>query len=104
MYSTVSNTKASGDISFNKFMNATMLNSGSGDVKKAMKGEMSKGDFDRSIFGASSGRFAAQTQSQIKAAELPGPGGYYGFGAGNYNPGSKETMNVAMNDARTLDE
>ena len=87
MYSTVSNTKASGDISFNQFMNATMLNSGSGDVKKAMKGELSKGDFDRSIFGSSSGRFAAQTQSQIKAAELPGPGNYYQFGAGNYNPG-----------------
>tara|TARA_B110000285_G_scaffold203478_1_gene239594 strand:+ start:373 stop:495 length:123 start_codon:yes stop_codon:yes gene_type:complete len=40
----------------------------------------------------------------MKAKELPGPGNYYGFGAGNYNPGQKETINVPMNDARTLDE
>ena len=35
---------------------------------------------------------------------MPGPGNYYGFGAGNYNPGQRNTINNASNDARILDE
>ena len=55
MYSTVSGTKASGEISINQFMNATgMLNSGSGDMKPFNQSKL-----NRSIFGSSSGRFAS---------------------------------------------
>lgn len=104
MYSTVSGTKASGEISVAQFMNATqMLNSGSGDMIKKDTAH-SKVNMDRSIFGSSSGRFATQTMQNGKQANLPGPGNYYGFGAGNYNPGQKETANIPMNDSRTLDD
>ena len=36
---------------------------------------------------------------------LPGPGGYYGFGAGNYAPGARSNNNHnVLYDSRTLDD
>lgn len=36
---------------------------------------------------------------------MPGPGGYYGFGAGNYAPGARLNNNHnVLYDSRTLDD
>ena len=59
---------------------------------------------DTSIFGTSSARFASQNQNESKQKFLPGPGNYYGFGAGNFNPGQKDVNNVPINDSRALDD
>jgi len=34
----------------------------------------------------------------------PGPGNYYQFGAGNYNPNQRHSNNNPINDARALDD
>jgi hypothetical protein len=94
MYSTV--TKAS--------FNATVLDSSSSAMLQKEKRFLSNTVLDKSIFGSSSARFQSQNQNDEKQRHLPGPGNYYGFGAGNFNPGQKDTNNVPINDSRALDD
>ena len=61
MYSTVSVTKASGDISVHKYMNTTHLDPGSGDINPFLD-HGSKTNLNRSIFGSSSGSIANETK------------------------------------------
>jgi len=55
-------------------------------------------------FGSQTERFVSVNQELKKQVQLPGPGNYYGFGAGNFSPRGRVTNNHPFNESRMLDD
>jgi len=55
-------------------------------------------------FGSQTERFRSVNQELKKQLQLPGPGNYYSFGAGNFSPRGRAPNNHPFNDSRMLDD
>ena len=55
-------------------------------------------------FGSQTDRFGPLDQELKRKGKIPGPGNYYGFGAGNISPKGQGPQNHPFNDSRILDE
>ena len=80
------------------------------DEKMASSGALTEFNGDayktmgQTSFGSQTERFRGVNQELKKQVQLPGPGNYYSFGAGNISPRDRVANNHPFNESRMLDD